>query len=239
MTPEDPMAAALTELVDSSGNDFDLMEILAVLTDRCAELIHVSGAGLMLSQPSGELAVVASSGPGMRLLELLEQQAEEGPCPDCYRTGEPVLNCRLAGSEQRWPRFAPRAIELGYRTVHALPMHVRGHVIGALNLFFVEDGDLEESEVRAGQALADVAAIAIIQNSALADAHLLNQQLNHALSSRIAIEQAKGVVAARTEVGMDDAFATMRKYARSNNLKLREVAEELIAGTLPAQDLKP
>ena len=83
---------------------------------------------------------MASSSEAMRVLELFELQAQEGPCLDCYRTGEPVVNQDLAAANGRWPRFAPEALAAGFRSVHALPMRLRGTVIGALNLFHVDAG---------------------------------------------------------------------------------------------------
>ena len=123
------------ELADTLVDDFDVVELLTLLTDRCVEVLDVAAAGLMLAYPGGELRVMASSSEAMRLLELFELQSEEGPCPDCYRTGEPIVNHRLAAAGGPWPRFEPRAVEAGFRSVHALPMRLRDVIIGALNLF--------------------------------------------------------------------------------------------------------
>lgn len=233
------LAQTMVELADTLVDDFDVVELLTVLADRCVELFEVTTAGLMLVAPGGELAVVASSSEAMRVLEVLELQAEEGPCLDCFHTGEAILNSSLAASVERWPTFAPRATEAGFLTVHSLPMHLRSQVIGALNLFSDRDDELDGTDVLAAQAFADVATIAILQHRAITEAQLLNQQLNQALTSRIVIEQAKGVLAERSGIEMNEAFDRLRSYARKNNRRLVEVADEVIAGKLRADTLGP
>jgi GAF domain-containing protein len=132
----------------------------------------------------------------------------------------------------RWPRFAPVAVAGGFQSVCALPMRLRGTVIGALNLFNVEAGEIRQTDLDAAQALADVATIAILQHRATLDAQILNEQLNHALNSRIIIEQAKGMVAQHDRLNMQQAFSRLRAYARDNNLRLADVARDIIDGKL-------
>ena len=232
MIREALMARALVELADTLVNDFDVVELLTRLTDRCVEILDVSAAGVMLVAPEGDLRVVASSSEEMRLVELFELQSQEGPCPDCCRTGAAVLNEDLATVDGRWPRFGPVALEAGFRAVHALPMRLRGEIIGALNLFRAEEGALEEADVLAAQALADVATIAILQHRAALRTQVVNEQLNHALNSRIVIEQAKGILAERAHLDMEQAFSWLRHHARDHNLLLIDVAHAVIDGTL-------
>ena len=239
MPPEAVLAQTMVELADTLVDDFDVVELLTVLADRCVELFQVNAAGLMLVAPGGELAVVASSSEAMRVLEVLEVQAEEGPCLDCFRSGVPVLNTSLAASVARWPTFAPQATQAGFLSVHALPMHLRNQVIGALNLFSDRIDELDGSDVLAAQAFADVATIAILQHRAITEAQLVNQQLNQALTSRIVIEQAKGVLAERSGIEMNEAFSRLRTYARNHNLRLVQVADDVIAGKLRADALSP
>ncbi|MGI8808943.1 MAG: SpoIIE family protein phosphatase, partial [Acidimicrobiales bacterium] len=193
--------------------------------------------GLMLAYPGGELRVMASSSEAMRLLELFELQSEEGPCPDCYRTGEPIVNHRLAAEGGPWPRFEPRAVEAGFRSVHALPMRLRNVTIGALKLSRTDEGALNDADVAAAQALADVATIAVLHHHSARDTRLVNEQLHHALNSRVVIEQAKGMVAERAGLDMHQAFSALRNHARRHNLRLVDVAEDVIAGALAARSL--
>jgi GAF domain-containing protein len=222
----------LVELADTLVADFDVVELLSLLADRCVEVLDVGAAGLMLVAPDGDLRVMASSSEAMRVLELFELQAHEGPCLDCYRSGRPVVNQDLATVNGRWPRFAPEALAAGFRSVHALPMRLRGSVIGALNLFHAEAGEMTSPDVEAAQALADVATIAILQHRATLEAQVVNEQLLHALNSRVVIEQAKGMVAERAGLDMEQAFTALRTYARSHNMRLVDVAEAVIGGAL-------
>jgi GAF domain-containing protein len=230
MARETMLARALVELADNLVADFDMAELLIVLTDRCVDVLDVAAAGIMLASPAGDLRVMASSSEEMRLLELFELQSHEGPCLDCYNTGEPVMNVDLGGDDPRWPLFAPRAIAAGFRSVHALPMRLRGTILGALNLFNVDAGLMRPADMAAGQALADVATIAIIQHQAALEAKLLNEQLSEALNTRIVIEQAKGMIAQRRGVDMEAAFAALRDHSRNHKLRLADVARDVIEG---------
>jgi GAF domain-containing protein len=229
----------LVELADTLVDDFDVVELLTRLTDRCIDVLDVAAAGIMLVAPDGALRVMASSSEAMRVLELFEVQAAEGPCLDCYRTAQPVLNVDLAAVNGRWPRFAAEALEAGFHSVNAFPMRLRGTIIGALNLFHIEPGQMAPPDIEAAQALADVATIAILQHRAVAEAQHINEQLQNALNSRIVIEQAKGMVGERANLNMEEAFSKLRAHARDNNRRLVDVARDVISGALSAASLAP
>ena len=233
MPRESLLAQTLVELADTLVDDFDVVELLTLLADRCVDVIDVAAAGLMLANRDGELRVLASSSEAMRVLELFEAQADEGPCVDCYRSGKPVVNQKLTDADSRWPRFGPKAVDAGFRSVHALPMRLRDQTIGALNMYRVDEGQMRDSDVVAAQALADVATIAILQNRAALDARALNAQLTQALNTRIVIEQAKGVVAERAGLDMEQAFDRLRSHARKHNLRLADVAQAVTTKALP------
>lgn len=239
MARETVLARTLVELADTLVDEFDVVELLTLLTDRCVDVLDVAAAGLMLVSPSGDLRVMASSSEAMRVLELFELQSQEGPCLDCYRSGQPVLNQDLDPVNGRWPNFAREALAVGFKSVHALPMRLRGSVIGALNLFHVVAGEMRDADVLAAQAFADVATIAVLQHRAVLEAHILNDQLNYALNSRILIEQAKGVLSERAKVDMEQAFALLRTHARNNNRRLLDVAQAVIDDELSLDALGP
>jgi GAF domain-containing protein len=237
MPRETMLARTLVALADALVADFDVVELLTLLTDGCIDVLDVGAAGLMLVAPEGDLRVMAASSEAMRVLELLELQSQEGPCLDCYRTGQPVVNQDLATVNGRWPRFAAEALAAGFHSVHALPMRLRGTVIGALNLLHIHPGEMRHADIAAAQAMADVATIAILQHRATLEAQVINAQLNHALTSRIVIEQAKGIIAEREGLTMEQAFSTLRNHARNHNLRLVDVARDVIDGTLAAATL--
>jgi GAF domain-containing protein len=237
MSREVLLARTLIELADTLVDDFDVVELLTRLVDRCVEVLGVSAAGLMLVSPEGDLRLAASSSEAMRVVELFELQSQEGPCLDCYRTGEPVVNQDLTIVNGRWPNFASVALDAGFRSVHALPLRLRGQVIGAVNLFRTDEGAMDAIDVLAGQALADMATIAILQHRAAVESQVLNEQLNFALNSRVLIEQAKGVLTERAGLDMEQAFAQLRNHARNHNLRLVDVAQQVIDRSLDTATL--
>jgi GAF domain-containing protein len=239
MPNEALLTRTLVTLAGGLVDDFDLVDLLTLLADRCVEALDVASAGVMIAASRGELQVIASSSDTMRTLELFELQSSQGPCVDCYRTGQPVTIADLTDAIRRWPRFAQRAIDEQFRSVHALPMRLRGQTIGALNLFCTDPEPLGEPDLVAAQALADVATIAIIHHRSAVDAHILNQQLAEALNSRIIIEQAKGKISEAAHLDMDQAFQRLRRHARSHHLRLTDLARDIATGTVTIRSLDP
>jgi GAF domain-containing protein len=237
MARESLLISTLVELADNLVDNFDVIDVLTVLSHRCVEAIDVDAAGVMLASPGGELQFVASSSESMRVLELFQIQADEGPCVDCFKDGRAIVNHALEVPDARWPRFTPQAIAQGFRSVHCLPLRLRGRTIGALNLFRTEQGPFDADDVLVAQGLADVATIAILQHRTSLDARLLNDQLSNALNSRIIIEQAKGRVSQSTTCDMDEAFARLRAHARNHNVGLTDVARSVVDGTMDANRL--
>jgi len=236
MSREATLVATLVQMADTLVTDFDVVELLAVLVERCGQILGVEAAGIMLVAPEGSLRLIASSSD-VRLLELFELQSQEGPSLECCQTGEPVADPDLALVYGRWPRFSDEATAAGFHSVNALPMRLRGVVIGALSMFRRLPGEMSKADLAASQALADVATIAILQHRAPLETQVLNEQLQHALNSRIVIEQAKGMIAEREGVNMDQAFLTLRNHARNHNLRLKDVAQDVSDGTIPASAL--
>ena len=237
MPRETMLARTLVELADNLVADFDVADLLTLLADRCVSTFDVAAAGIMLAGSDGVLHVVASSSEDMRILELFEEQSAEGPCPDSYRTGEPVTNQRLEDAHHRWPRFAPEALAAGFTSVQALPMRLRNANIGALNLFHTDETAMGADAVAQAQAFADVATIAILQNRASQEAQAVNEQLTRALNSRIVVEQAKGVIAERLGLEMGEAFARLRGHARNHNLRLADLASPVVDGDIQPSSL--
>jgi transcriptional regulator with GAF, ATPase, and Fis domain len=225
------------DLADTMISDFDVIDFLHLLTDRSVALLAASAAGVVLADPRGELRVAAAASPAPAGLEVLKIQNDQGPCLDCFRTGQPVTAADLTGPAQRWPRFAAAATTAGFRSVQALPMRLRDEVIGALNLFRTGPGLLDPEELRIGQALADVATIGLLQERNVRRSNIAAEQLQAALTSRVIIEQAKGKLAERLGLDMDQAFTLLRHYARSSNQKLTDVARAFVSN--PTADFPP
>jgi GAF domain-containing protein len=228
----------LVALADTLVHDYDLLDYLDRLLQCTTGVIGADAGGVMLAAQDGDarLQVLSSTSESMRMLELFELQRQEGPCIDCHVLGEQVIVEDLEAS-RRWPMFAPLALERGYRSVYALPLRLRGVTIGALNLFRVEPGPVAAEHLRAAQAFADMATIGIMQQRAVHESRELAGQLQLALHSRVVIEQAKGLLAERLACELDQAYQLIRWYGRNNNRRLREVAAEVVAGTLSAGEL--
>ena len=224
------------QLADTLVVDFDLIELLTVLADRCVALFDAAAAGILLADPDGRLRVMAASNERAELLELFQVQSDEGPCLDCYRSGEAIINPDLR-NDTPWPRFSAESIRLGFESVCALPMRLRNDVLGCLNLFMAKPVNLADPDVALAQALADVASIAIMQDAANRSASTRELQLQHALDSRIIIEQAKGMIAEHESVNMNAAFSLMRTFARNHNVPLTEAAGDLVDGNLSIDTL--
>jgi GAF domain-containing protein len=235
------LAQTFVELADTLVAGYDLMEFLQTLTERCVELLEVDTAGLLLAGADGALRLVAASTEQARMVELLQLQHDEGPCPDSFRTGLAVIVSDIRSPEAgvRWPRFAAAAAELGLAGVHSLPMRLRDQVIGTLNLFTSAAGSLEPAVARAARALVDVATIGILQERAIRERELVAGQLQTALNSRVVIEQAKGILAERLQTSPDEAFLLLRRYARNHNQALTELAGDVIRGTAPIIGMDP
>jgi len=227
-TREQALAETFVTLADTLVDDYDVVELLDQLVHACVRVLGVTAAGLLLDDQKGNLALVASSSEESRLLELFQLQNNQGPCLDCVRSGSAITSGDVELDHDRWPLFVPAARLAGFRSVAAVPLRLRDQIIGGLNLFMVEPSEVPPRDRRVAQALADVATIGILQQRSLHRSHVLSEQLQNALTSRIAIEQAKGILAERNNLTMDEAFEALRRYARDHNLKLTDVATSVV-----------
>ena len=229
MLEVDRLSNVFVDVADTLVDDFDLIEFLRLVAGHASEIGGGAAVGLMLSDQTGQLQFMAASSEDAALLELFQLQTAQGPCVDSHRSGQPVIASDLAAVGSQWPLFAPRALELGFRSVHTFPMRLRSQVIGAMNLFGRAASPVSTPEMsRVVQALADVATIGIIQERAIAQASTLTEQLQAALNSRVVIEQAKGAVSRSLGISIDAAFERIREHARANNLRLTELARHLV-----------
>jgi hypothetical protein len=218
------------ELADTLIDDFDMIDFLHLLADRCVELLEVDGAEVLLADPGGTLQVIASSDERVRMLADCQLQTGEGPCVESYRSGASVAHPDLAAAADRWPRFVRESTAYGFGAAYAVPMRLRTDVIGALNVFRIGTGDWDLTVMRTARALVDVATIGLLQHRAIRGGAALADQLQTALTSRVIIEQAKGLIAERLSIDMGAAFAALRGHARRSNRKLGEVARSVVNG---------
>ena len=213
-TRERALAEAFVSLADTLVADYDVIDLLARLSSDCVALLPGRlPPGCCCPTSGARCGCVSSSTEQAHLMELFQVQNQEGPCLDCFRSSRQITRAR-PGRDRRWPRFSARALQAGYRAVHALPLRLRAETIGALNLFSVRPGALSPEDLRIGQALADVATIGILQERAIRRREVLAEQLQAALNSRVMIEQAKGILAERGRLDLSEAFNLLRSQAR-------------------------
>lgn len=227
-TREGRLAEAFVTLADTLVADYDVVELLQTLVDTCADLLDASAAGLLLADEVGELEVVASTSEESRLVNMMQLRSGLGPSLQCYTTGQVVVVPDIAELDGEWHAFRTEALEQGFLSAHVVPMRLRGSVIGTLSLFRSRTGVLAAEDISITQGLADVATIGILHERALRESDVAQQQLQHALNSRVIIEQAKGVIAQTRDVSMDEAFKMLRDHARSSSQRLRDVAELVV-----------
>lgn len=235
---EERLVDAFVALADTLVGEFDPVDFLHRLTDGAVDLVRADEAGLLLADSAGRLRVMASSNEQAHVLDVLQLQARNGPCLDCYEQQSQVVSHDLASDRHRWPSFADAALSAGFRSVVAVPMRLRSHVLGALNLFTMSPSAMSDADVIVAQALADVATIGLLQEQSRRESQVLADQLQGALQSRIVIEQAKGIISENTEVAMKEAFELLRAHARSHSMRLQQVAQSVVDGDLAIQNLE-
>ncbi len=229
---EAQIVGTFLELADTLVADFDIIDSLTALADRCVEILDTAATGILLADSNGQLHAVAASSEQARLLELFQLQNDQGPCMEAFATGHPVIATDLHEAIDRWPQFTPYAVGAGYDSVYAIPLRLRGNIIGALNLFRAHSGPLAEGDIALAQAFADLASITILQAQAATDAQRRDEQLQFALDSRIIIEQAKGMLAENAQIDMATAFEHIRSQSRNTNTKLTDVATQIVDGQI-------
>jgi transcriptional regulator with GAF, ATPase, and Fis domain len=228
MAREKELVDTFVELADTLVAGYDIVDMLYRLVTRCAHTLGAADAGILLPNSDGTLEVVASTSERSHLIGLLQLTAGEGPCVEAYRTGRIVTVDDIAATHLRWPVFAKSAEDLGFQSMHAIPLRLRNATIGSLNLFGDQPGPLSEEDAGAAQGLADIATIGILHERAIRESDIARQQLQHALDSRVVIEQAKGVLSQMEHIDMEEAFQRLREQARRTRRKLSDVAGEVI-----------
>lgn len=223
------LAKIFVEVADTLVAEFDLLEFLHMLTVRVADLVDASAVGVLLADHRGQLRFMAASNENAKIVEIFQLQTSGGPCLEAYATAKPVVNGDLRMADPRWPKFAAQATAVGFYSVHAFPLRLRSQVIGALNVFGSNvGGGFDSGDIQVVQALADIAAISLLQERTIRRGEVLTEQLQGALNTRIVIEQAKGAIAQARQVSVDSAFGILRDFARSRNRRLSDVAHAVV-----------
>jgi transcriptional regulator with GAF, ATPase, and Fis domain len=229
---KESLAEAFVQVAGGLTTGSDVVEYLGHLVDRSVAMLEVDAAGLVLADPQGHLDVLACTSEQARLLEQWQLQWHEGPVVDCYRSGRALAVADLGSdwSTRRWPRFGPSCRGAGFVGLLAVPMRQHEKVLGVVNLMWCAADGLDAAAVRIAQALTDVGTVGLVQWRELRKQELLVEQLRDALSSRVVIEQAKGVLAERLGLDPEQAFGVLRGSARAGNYRLTAMARAVIDG---------
>ncbi|MHA7287754.1 ANTAR domain-containing protein [Arthrobacter sp. MDT3-44] len=230
-TRPEKVSTAFVRLADTLVADYDVLDLLHTLAEECVDLLQVDQVGLLLASPQGDLQVVASTSEEAELVEMLQLQAGEGPCIECYHSGA-VVSIADVTPLDKWPVFRQACLRQGFASVHVVPLRIHDRIIGAMGLFGTTAGELEQEDAVIAQALASVATISLLQERTIRESQIVNDQLQRALNSRVMIEQAKGVIAQTSTLTMAEAFDRLRTHARSTRQTLNDTAQQVINRTL-------
>lgn len=230
----DPQALndVLVDFARTLVRPHDVESVLGRLMDGVVRVLAVWGAGVSLADDNGQLSFVAATDDVVARLQALEDDVDRGPCREAYDSGVPVVVTDLGAVADRWPLLVADATAAGVHAVMGIPMLVDGEPIGALNVYEKHPADFDEELVSTAQVLADVATGYIVNVRDLDRARELSSQLQHALNSRVLIEQAKGFLAAALSVGVNTAFDILRSYSRNKGIDIHKVAAQVVDGTL-------
>jgi len=226
------LARVLSNFAHTLVRGYDVAEVLYSLSRSAAEILPTAGAGVSLADEEGVLFFVAASDDTVASMEAVQVRLREGACEEAYRSGAACVVPDVETAKVGWPRYAPEALARGFQGVAGLPMRVDDRIIGAINLYHTDELNLTEGDLEAAGVLAAVASGYVVNARELDKAVILAEQLQTALDSRVVIEQAKGMIAERTGLGVTEAFEVLRRYARSNGTKLRDVARLVVEGSI-------
>lgn len=227
-TREARLLSTFASLADTLVDDYDVVELLQTLVDACRDLLGSSAAGILLADEDGSLELMASTSEASRIVEVMQLAAEAGPGIESIRTGMQISVPSIAAVSDEWADFRDSALAQGFASIEAIPLRLRNTSIGTLNLFGTQEGPAADGDRVAARAFADVATIGILHERTLRQSHILTDQLQAALDTRVVIEQAKGVVSFLHSVPIDRAFDLIRSYARRNGLPLSLVALQIV-----------
>lgn len=227
--PPERLTEIFVKAADTLVEDYDLVDFLGSITGYATRVSGTAAVGLLLADHHGRLQFLASSEESARQLEFFSLQNEQGPCRDCFAENDTVISRDLRTEHRRWPVFAPRAVTAGFRSACALPMRHHGRPIGTLALFGAPGDVMNAQALKLVQALADIATIGILQEQTVRRKEVLTEQLQAALDTRVALEQAKGILSERRQVDIDHAFRLLRRYARNQELRVSYVARDIAA----------
>jgi transcriptional regulator with GAF, ATPase, and Fis domain len=232
------LSDAFVGLADTLGEDFDMVDLFERLAAHCVALSSADAAGVMMSDGRGRLRAIAASQQRAAFLELFQLQLGEGPCVECYHSGESVIAMPIEAHEEQWPELVPAVLEAGFGAIATVPLRLHDSVIGAVNLFYARPDPSTDEDLHLAQALSDVAALSMLRwPSPQTSPEDIIARLQAAITNKVAIEQAKGVLAQFGGIEIAQAGEALREYARARRTRVTDVARAVVRRTLPPESV--
>ncbi|MGN6251704.1 MAG: GAF and ANTAR domain-containing protein [Marmoricola sp.] len=216
-----PLFSALQDLAAHTVDDGSLRTTAESVVAIALQTLECDYAGLTVFGPNGRLETMAPSDPIVEHADKLQYELEEGPCVAAAEDGTTYV-CRDLATDPRWPRWGPVAAELGLGSLVGTRLVSGDHVLGALNLYCSRERDFAAADRDMAEVLAVHAATALI-------AVRERENLHAAMDARTLIGQAQGILMERFDIDAESAFGVLRRYSQTRNLKLRIVAEDVVA----------
>jgi len=227
MTEHDALLDALTEFARTLVGRYAIADVLTQLTDRVVGTLSLDGAGVSVGDKEGRLRFVTASPDELVEIEQAQEDLQQGPCVSAWQTSEVVMVEDLR-AETRWPEYVPVAVNKGYLAVNAIPLRTADGSMGSLNCYCRSPRPWSQEDGHRALLFADMAASYVVNASELQRSERIREQLQQALNSRIIIEQAKGVLSARHDISVDEAYKRLRRYTRSHNAHLHDIANAIV-----------
>jgi GAF domain-containing protein len=213
-------------LISESSMGDTLLKVSQITTDA---LPAAEMAGIALLGDDGRPRTGVFTDDEAPEIDVAQYESGKGPCLDAWRTGKVVRLDDMSAAAHTYPEFAALAQEHGVESTISLPLMAGDRGVGALNLYARKPKGFTDADETLGMDLAAAAAIVLANASAYWEASELSEQLAQAMRSRAVIEQAKGILMARSpDVGPDDAFDLLRRASQRENVKLREIAQRIV-----------
>ena len=227
----------LVELADAVSGTLDELNRARLLVTGLAELLAPAEPGVLLADQHGELTIPMAGTDGANAALVMELRLGAGPCRSAHRDGGVARDVDPGDAEHGWPAYAQAIAGNGYATVSAWPLRREDSTLGGVCALSPAGHSIAAAEFETALALTRAAAVGLLHDRALRESRRTTSQLQHALDSRVLIEQAKGVVAVRLGITPSAGFEVLRSYARRHNATMERVARSAILGELSGYDL--
>ncbi|MDH6281366.1 GAF and ANTAR domain-containing protein [Prescottella agglutinans] len=201
--------------------------VLKGLVELISELLSLAGGGVVTDLDGSSALITSATAPGI-VLDRLTQLVSDGPCAAAIARGSILHIAAVDDHREPWPQFVAEARRSGLVSLAAFPLRHGLRTVGTLVLVSDRPRRWLEGEIAMVGCLAEMASVYLSQKSAVNHFQRLSGQLEQALTTRIVVEQAKGIISNANGIGVDAAYQLIRRHARSHNASVHTVAEAIV-----------